>query len=79
MGLQPPVAAVSPSTGAGELIVSVSGSSLPPAIEPTYNYTVVATEISSEPVENILVPVLGIEGTAGTEESSLEKKPPACS
>jgi len=79
VGLQPPVAAVSPSTGAGELIVSVSGSSLPPAIEPTYNYTVVATEISSEPVENILVPVLGIEGTAGTEESSLEKKPPACS
>lgn len=77
--LLPPVAGVSSVTGTGQVTVSVVSPSVPPAIEPSYNYTVVATETSGEPVENILIPVLGVEGTAGTEESTLEKKPPACS
>jgi len=51
----------------------------PAPIEPSYNYTVVATQISSEPVENILVPVLGGETTTTSGDTTLEKKPPACS
>ncbi|TAK46426.1 MAG: filamentous hemagglutinin N-terminal domain-containing protein [Betaproteobacteria bacterium] len=78
-GLLPPTAAGPAATSPSQLTVSAISASLPPAIEPTYNYTVVATEISSEPVENILVPVLGGEGTTTSGDTTLEKKPPACS
>ena len=77
--LLPPVAGVSPVTGTAQVTVSVVSPSVPAPIEPSYNYTVVASEISSEPVENILVPVLGGETTTTSGDTTLEKKPPACS
>lgn len=77
--LQPPVALPNPITGGSQLTVNVYSPSVPPAIAPTYNYTVVATEISGTPVENILVPVLGDTSTTTSGDTTLEKKPPACS
>ncbi|MBI2752995.1 MAG: filamentous hemagglutinin N-terminal domain-containing protein [Betaproteobacteria bacterium] len=57
--------------------LSAQTTSVPTVIEPVFNYTVAATQVTSESLLTVTEPVTVVESTT-TEEQKLAKKPPAC-